>query len=632
VLSMGMDKYGYLWSSFLNTGVSQLSLLPSGAGAIRYISEEEGLPTDERNLIFIDPDSEEVLIGTADGFYRYNYFRDSLYRDTIFNAVLPAGKNRMMSFHKDTDGDYWFSFENEFNGWTELLASREGDMMKVMADKPFQRLSNVSVDVFFSDTALGVWFGKSNELYHFDKEFTRNDSVSFRALIRSVTIDNDSLLFSGTNFRVDEGGTCTIHPSQWEESRPLIRYRYNNIQFRCAAPYFEQEERISYSYWLEGFEEGWSDWSDAVHKDYTNLPFGAYVIHVRARNVYGDESIPGSYAFTILRPWYATIPAIIAYLVLSALVVYLIIKLYTRRLKQENIRLEGIIQERTAEIRKQKEELTDSIEYASRIQRALLPQDRLMEDNNIEHFILFRPRDIVSGDFYWMGSRDHKLLIVAADCTGHGVPGAFMSMLGMTFLDEIVIKSDITDTGKILDQLRQHVITSLKQSGKSMEESTKDGMDLTMVSLDLEARQIQYSGAYNPLYLVRKLRGEEKQALENGEELDLPRGSITDREHVLIQVKADQMPIGISEKDLPFTSQTFGDEGYSIYLFSDGFLDQFGGPQGKKFMSMNFKKLILELQSVPLKDQGTTLERTLLDWMGEISQIDDILVMGLRMN
>ncbi len=226
----------------------------------------------------------------------------------------------------------------------------------------------------------------------------------------------------------------------------------------------------------------------------------------------------------------------------------MIIKLYTRRLKQENIRLEGIIEERTAEIRKQKEELTDSIEYASRIQRALLPSDQLMDEHNLDHFILFRPRDIVSGDFYWMGAKDDKVLIVAADCTGHGVPGAFMSMLGMTFLDEIVIKSEITSTDEILEQLRDHVITSLKQSGKSMEEAIKDGMDLAMISVDLNSRKIQYSGAYNPLYLVRKLKRGEKTKLNNGEELDLPRGSIHDEEHLLLQIRADQMPIGVSEK------------------------------------------------------------------------------------
>ena len=176
-------------------------------------------------------------------------------------------------------------------------------------------------------------------------------------------------------------------------------------------------------------------------------------LELKARNVYGTESLPATWSFTILRPWYAKFFAFLIYLLLAVLLVYMIIKLYTRRLKQENLRLEEVIKERTAEIRKQKEELTDSIEYASRIQRALLPSQRLLDKHQIEHFILFKPRDIVSGDFYWIGSRNDKLVVVAADCTGHGVPGAFMSMLGMTFLDEIVIKSEITSTDQILEDL-----------------------------------------------------------------------------------------------------------------------------------------------------------------------------------
>ena len=626
-----IDKYEFLWTN-TDRQVFRIDISLKHPSSIKIFTEEDGLPANDNNKVFLDPDSEEVILGTVDGFYRYNYFRDTIVRDTVHNRILPEGRNLIRAFTKDGNGDYWYSFENEHSGWSELVARKNENILEVVQDVPFQRLPNVSTDVIFSDPDRGIWLGKSNELYHFDNSFTRNDTFSYRALIRKVSISNDSLLFNGTNFSEDGTGKQILELVQAEETQPMIQHRYNNIEFRWAAPFFEQEEEIKYRYWLEGFDKEWSEWGDASLKDFTNLPFGDYTIHVKARNVYGDESLPAFYSFTILRPWYSTYVAIIIYILLSGLTVYIIIKLYTRRLKQENIRLEGIIEERTAEIRKQKEELTDSIEYASRIQRALLPPDRLMEDHSQEHFILFRPRDIVSGDFYWMALKNEKLIIVAADCTGHGVPGAFMSMLGMTFLDEIVIKAEITSTQEILEQLREHVITSLKQSGKSIEESTKDGMDLSMVSIDIHTHEIQYSGAYNPLYLVRKLTRIEKAKLKKGEELDLPRGSIYDEKHLLLQIRADQMPIGISEKTIPFKATTFKDEGFNIYMFSDGFLEQFGGPRGKKFMSKNFKKLILELQSVPMNDQGSALEKVLLGWMGEISQIDDILVMGIRMS
>jgi serine phosphatase RsbU (regulator of sigma subunit) len=343
-----------------------------------------------------------------------------------------------------------------------------------------------------------------------------------------------------------------------------------------------------------------------------------------------DESKEDAFSFEILRPWYLTFVALILYIIAAVLIVYIFIALYTRRLKNENIRLEGIIQDRTAEIRKQKEELTDSIEYASRIQRALLPPDHMLAKHKLDHFILFKPRDIVSGDFYWFGSNNEKIFIVAADCTGHGVPGAFMSMLGISFLDEIVIQAGISETNLVLDALRNHVITSLRQTGKNMEESTKDGMDLAMISIDQKSSSIQYSGAYNPLYAVRELNVKEKAVLAKGEELKLDRGSIHNEKHILYQVKADSMPIGISEKDLDFSSNIIDDPTATLYLFSDGYVDQFGGPAGKKYMSKNFKKLLLSIQDLSMEKQGEKLDDTLMNWMGEISQIDDILVIGIK--
>jgi serine phosphatase RsbU (regulator of sigma subunit)/outer membrane protein assembly factor BamB len=612
-----IDKYGFLWTSSDNW-VVRIDINEKNDPSKKFFQGANGLPSDENNRVFLDPDTKEVLIGTRDGFYRYNYFHDTIYRDTLHNLVLPPGKNLIMSFYQDHDKDYWYSFENESAGWSEVVAHEVDSGLQVKYDRIFQRLAKTSTDIIYSSGKNQVWFGKSDKLYHFNKAFVRIDSLPFHALIREVTLNTDSVLFYGTY--------------DSEALQPQIKYSFNNVGFSWAAPFFEQEEEMTYSYKLEGFDEGWSAWEKTPFKEFTNLPHGSYRLLVKAQNVYGDESVPTSYSFTIQRPWYAHFLAYMAYLILGGIIVYLSIKIYTRRLKQENLRLEGIINERTTEIRKQKEEITDSIQYASRIQRALLPPEKLIDDHNIEHFILFKPRDIVSGDFYWMGSKNDRLLIVAADCTGHGVPGAFMSMLGMTFLDEIVIKSEVTNTNEILDQLREHVITSLRQSGNSDRDSTKDGMDLAMISIDIPNREFQFSGAYNPLYLVRKLKRNEKVKLNKGEELDLLRGSVHNSTHLLLQIRADQMPIGISEKTIPFKASSFKDEGYNIYMFSDGFLDQFGGPRGKKFMSKNFKKLILELQSIPLKDQGAAMDKVLTGWMGEISQIDDILVMGLRLN
>lgn len=271
-----------------------------------------------------------------------------------------------------------------------------------------------------------------------------------------------------------------------------------------------------------------------------------------------------------------------------------------QRKKRDNILLE----EQKEEIEKQKEEITDSIRYAKRIQTAILPSNAWANENLPEHFILFRPRDIVSGDYYWMNRVDNKVILVAADCTGHGVPGAFMSMLGVSFLNEIVNKNNTIQPSLILNQLRNQVKRTLDQTGKEGE--AKDGMDIAVCVLDTETMKLQYSGAYNPLYLFR-----------NGE---------------LIETKADKMPIGIyiREKD-SFTNHEINLEpGDTFYIFSDGFADQFGGPNGRKFKSRPFKQLLTNIQSRSMLEQWEILESTFDDWRGDINQIDDVIILGIR--
>ena len=257
-------------------------------------------------------------------------------------------------------------------------------------------------------------------------------------------------------------------------------------------------------------------------------------------------------------------------------------------------------------VMKQKEEITDSIHYAQRIQKAVLPSDTLANEILPEHFILFRPRDIVSGDFYWMTKKNDRIITVAADCTGHGVPGAFMSMLGVSFLNEIVNKLDYPEAHTILNHLRDYVKTTLDQTGKKDE--AKDGMDISLTIYDFKKKTLEYAGAYNPLYIFRK--GEEE----------------------VIEYKADKMPIGIYIKEKEsFTKNTIKlKPGDTIYTFSDGFVDQFGGEHGRKFMSKPFKALLMSMQNKPMAEQKEILNKTFDDWRGEIAQIDDVIIIGVR--
>ncbi|MCB2197410.1 MAG: tetratricopeptide repeat protein [Bacteroidetes bacterium] len=252
----------------------------------------------------------------------------------------------------------------------------------------------------------------------------------------------------------------------------------------------------------------------------------------------------------------------------------------------------------------QKRQITDSIEYASRIQTAILPPGDYISRVIPDHFILYKPRDIVSGDFYWITHKDGKVVVAVVDCTGHGVPGAFMSMLGFAFLNEIVNKEADLKASNILNHLRNYVKESLHQTGK--ENEAKDGMDIALCIIDPEHKKLQYSGAYNPLYLIR-----------NDE---------------FISLKADRMPIGIHivEKE-SFTNHEIDiQKDDIIYIFTDGYIDQFGGPNASKFKIGPFKDKLVSIKDKEMKEQKEILESEFNSWKGERDQIDDVLVMGIK--
>ncbi|MDR2927790.1 MAG: YfiR/HmsC family protein [Cytophagaceae bacterium] len=263
------------------------------------------------------------------------------------------------------------------------------------------------------------------------------------------------------------------------------------------------------------------------------------------------------------------------------------------------------ITEQRDHIARQNREITDSILYARRIQNAVLPERQMLK-NDIDMFIFYRPRDIVSGDFYWMSKLENKLVIVAADCTGHGVPGAFMSMLGVAFLNEIVSSHHTIYANEILNRLRENVITSLGQTGKSVEIEAKDGMDIALCIIDRDSMTLQYAGANNPLILIR-----------NGE---------------LQVVKADKMPVAYSDHGRQaFTNNLISlVPGDAVYIFSDGYADQFGGEHEKKYSSRQLKQSLLEVHQLPIAEQERLLAQKYDKWKGDHEQVDDVLLMGMR--
>lgn len=626
--SVAEDNNGRLWLGTTIGGVKMVDFSSQDDTVITTFTSEHGLPSDQKNYpIKLD---NKISFMTTGGIYYFSEEKAKFLPDSTFGNRYSSGVMEIFRMIKAANGDLWFCLQDENKRWVEVLKKNPDGTYE--QDPSLKRLPNKSADAIYDDDKGNIWLGVSNELYKYDRNFEKDFSIPYNTLIRQVNIGADSVLFYGTNYSVANNGHLYVDLKQPEKLIPEIKYKDNNLTFQWAAPFFEKEEATLYRYWLEGYSDEWTRWNEKTDFTFTNLRQGDYIFHVQALNVFGIESIPALYTFTILPPWYQTVLAYIMYIIVAIIIIIVIVNLYTRRLRNENIRLEGIISERTAEIRKQKEELEDSILYARRIQRAMLPSKSILEENFPNNFILFKPRDVVSGDYYWMAKREDKIFIVAADCTGHGVPGAFMSLLGISFLNEIIAKPEIEKSNEILDDLRELVMTSLKQTGEE-EDETKDGMDLSLIILDKQNKTIQYSGAYNPLFVVRELTSDEKTKLQNGDELDLPKGSLNNDDYLLEQVNADKMPIGISVKKFDHFSYKNLDlkPGLSLYMLSDGYVDQFGGPDGKKFMSRRFKKLILDLQDKSMEEQGKILDETLVEWTGNLDQIDDVLVIGLKM-
>ncbi|MFO7864943.1 MAG: SpoIIE family protein phosphatase, partial [Salinivirgaceae bacterium] len=399
-----------------------------------------------------------------------------------------------------------------------------------------------------------------------------------------------------------------------------LPFKQNFITFELAALDYTEPSKNEFRYKLRNFNEQWI-YTDANNRKapYTGLPPGDYVFVAQGSNNDGVWSDEMRVRLIIHPPWYRTTFAYISYILLTVFSIVFFIRYRERKLKYEKKVLEEKVRQRTAEIRKQNEEITnqrdeiaaqkkditDSIHYASRIQAALLPSDEFAKSVLDSYFILFKPRDIVSGDYYWLAQIDNKTIVVAADCTGHGVPGAFMSMLGVAFLNEIVVRDQTIAANEILDRLRQYIIKSLKQTGS--EGGSKDGMDVALTIIDHATSTAQFAGAYNPLYIIR-----------NGE---------------LETIKADRMPIGYHIKvNKPFTNNHVQlQKGDRLYTFSDGYPDQFGGEKGRKFMSKQFKNLLIETCTLEMSEQKKVLDETIEAWKGDTyEQIDDILVIGIK--
>ncbi|MCF6239722.1 MAG: SpoIIE family protein phosphatase [Bacteroidales bacterium] len=599
---------------YLGSEVGGIIKLKNPLDSIIIIDSARGLPIEGSQFKIFNVNND-LIVAAYKGLFKIN--KETNYAEPYkkLGTEFTMGNYGIFNISEDNEAIWLGAYSNDLSQskWQGIIKLKKNDSEKFIKEQnPYNILPPKVPYVLFTEKNY-LWVANAKGFFKLNKKKEKNYSLKFYTVISKVTTGaNDSLLFAG-NYTGD-----SVFYIQSEQEVPVLAFKHNQMTFEYAAGFYEQEEKTQYSYRLLGFNNQWSKWTTEHKFTYTNIHEGDYTFQVRAKNIYQTESEIANYKFTILPPWYRTPWAYISYAVSAFLLIWLIVKYNTKRLKEEKIRLELLVAERTREIKAQHDKIAelhknimDSIFYARRIQEALMPPKEFLHELLPEHFVLFKPRDIVSGDFYWATKHDGKAILVAADCTGHGVPGAFMSMLGISFLNEIVNKIEDLEAHKISNELRANVKKSLRQTGK--ENEAKDGMDIALCIIDYENMQMEYSGAFNSLYLIRK-----------GE---------------LIKYDADRMPIGIyiREKE-SFTKHIVQlQKGDSFYIFSDGFVDQFGGPKGSKLMTKRFKELLLNNYEKSMDEQKKILDDFLTQWQSytnekgeKYRQIDDILVIGVR--
>jgi ligand-binding sensor domain-containing protein/serine phosphatase RsbU (regulator of sigma subunit) len=606
------DKKGRIWLGTMG-GLVRLE-----GKTYKDFNAEDGLTTLKINTLAEDP-SGNILIGTfGGGIFRFDTGKDSLPISLYAKkGVLSSNSINSLRFLEDT-----LLIAGNDKGFDLLVVGKDQAIKKVIhntLNDGFLGGEN-NPNAISTDNDGYIWFGTKKGLVRYNPSYDLNYKGLPEPYITGVRLFYEDVDWAAKDFRI-------MRFSSLPEDL-VLSYKNNHLTFTFTGLSYYNPDELQFSYFLENQSKEWSPYSSDRDVLFSGLTPGSYNFKVRSKNKFGLTGNIAEYKFIINPPFWQTPWFLIPSLILFIILIIVIMRIRERKLIREKIKLEKIVDERTKEVVEQKDEIarqrdvvtyqkkeiTDSIQYAERIQRAVLPVETVLKNRVSDYFILFRPKDIVSGDFYWMAEKADHLVFTAADCTGHGVPGAFMSMLGVSFLNKIVNEEGVVQPDQILNSLREEIIASLKQEGTV--DTNKDGMDIALCSIDLKKMMLRFAGANNPLLILRK---------ENGE-------------YVVNQIKGDKMPVSFYTRMDEFTNHEFElKKGDTIYLFSDGFEDQFGGPDGKKFMKARINKMLIENQELPMAEQREVYSKVLDEWMSQPSanwtpmgQIDDVIIMGIR--
>ena len=677
------DEEGNLW---FGTGGSGLSKLENHNGIMAkkfiHYSTEDGLVQNSVNCLFQDHQQKILWIGTDSGL---SYYKDGKFNsvdgltnnqirciaeDNNYNLWIaghrgltrisnPAYLNRKFKYYSRKDGlisntVYVITYDNFGNliigtnkGIDKIELDEQYDIKAIRSYTTREGFAGIECNgnAIFNDQNEQIWFGTVNGAIKYDPGLDKSNKIKPQTHLIGVDLFYKEVSWGNENEIKSIGSYASVSDNYNLPNDLSLNYNNNHITFRYIGISLTIPEKVKYQTYLEGFDNSWLPITDKIESTYSNLPPGDYTYYIKACNndgIWNEE--PTTFSFTIQQPLWSTwwFKSSVTLSIVGCILAF--IKFRERSLINQRIKLQYEVRTRTDEIEEQKDqielqrddiiqqkelvdeknkEITSSIRYAKQIQEVLLPSQKNRDNFLNDHFLLFKPKDIVSGDFYWGKALDDQTSIwVVADCTGHGVPGAFMSMLGNSLLNEIVGKRKILDPGQILNDLRTGVINTLGQTGE--QGKSRDGMDVALTIWHKKKREIEFAGAYNPLYIIRK-----DIALSQNSKVKCKEGF-----EDLLEIKGTKQPIAFEfGKNKPFITEYIKvKKGDLLYTFSDGYPDQFGGPKDKKFTYGKFKKLLISIQEKSMSEQNETLTKTLNDWMQNCEQTDDISVIGVRIS
>jgi len=610
-------------------------------GLVDRLTQSNGLGGNDITVLYTDSKNTLWVGARGKGISKIN-------GSTITKVELER-RFTAQCFVEDKEGNLWIGTEGQgvliFNGDKIIKEYTVTDGL--LSD--YISLLNI-------DDKGDVWIGTNKGLNRFNKAtnyfYSYSEGVGYSGIEsknNATYKDKKGNLWFGTiagvvKMNSDENSENLLEPLTQItsmrvnlENREMIeglslKYNEKSIVFNYNSICLSNPKKVFYKVMLEGVDEDWREATQQTYVNYTPLPPGEYTFKVKASNNNGVwNKTAQTFKFNIVPPFWQTLWFIALCIIVVVVFVVLFIKIREKNLKREKEVLEEKVKERTEEVvEKSKEielknkDIIDSITYAKRIQDAILPTGEMFTQQLSDTFILFKPKDIVSGDFYWLTNKDNISLFAAVDCTGHGVPGAFMSIVGYNLLDKIVGEYGITSPDKILNELNKGVSAALRQEIDS--DKINDGMDISLCSFDKITGVLEFSGAYNPLYILSK-----STLILIGEDELKP--IMTDEKGVnLYEVKANRFPIGSYSEGKMFSKHSFKlNKGDTVYMFSDGYADQFGGPKGKKFRYKQFKQLLLSINDKTMVEQHHILENAFTEWRGDLAQIDDVIVIGSRL-